>query len=133
MPEAASLMTRALAGEIDRDEVRAGVARVVSAPVGWRRCGELALAGRAAIAVGVPSPELRRALTAYERCWTTFGPAVASFGPVATVLAGLADLEGEVAYAQLMRSMARMRCTAMAAPWWYDEVSTGRRGGEVAT
>lgn len=133
VPELAAMMVGALSGDLNRDRVNSGVARVLAAPAGWRRCAELTLAGRAAVAVELPSPELRSALTVYDRCWATFGPAVASFGPIATVIAGLADLEGETAHAELMRSHARMRSTAMAAPWWFDEVSTGRRGGEVDT
>lgn len=132
VPDAAALLVGALAGELNRDDVSAGVARVLAAPAGWRRCAELTLAGRAAVAMELPSPQMRAALATYERCWATFGPAVASFGPIATVLAGLAELEGETAEAELMRSQARMRCTSMVAPWWFDEVSAGRRGGEVS-
>jgi hypothetical protein len=65
--------------------------------------------------------ELEVRLTPREHCWVTFGPAVASLGPVATVLTGLADLEDDPAPARHRRSQRAVKSPAMAAPWWVHE------------
>ncbi|QBR92764.1 AAA family ATPase [Nocardioides euryhalodurans] len=122
VPATALLLCRVVAGQAGPDEVATGLDRVVAAPAGWRRVAELALAGRAAVAAGVPAPRLREALEPYGKCWVTFGPAVCSLGPVATVLSGLATLDGDTGSAKYWAAHARMRCTSMDASWWLSEV-----------